>query len=164
MEVVRKDYLPYLTEEKKQNNQKQRPQKQKKNSYRFVKIATAFSISCLLMLGLLLVIRYAAITEMKHEIYNLSRQLDEIEDSREKLKVELEKVTKSRWIESEAVNRLGMMYPISENTYYFSVNSTKTALLTNDLNKNMNTEDTVKVDENGFIQRTINKFAALLKI
>ncbi|KAB3538596.1 hypothetical protein F8154_01505 [Alkaliphilus pronyensis] len=164
MEVVRKDYLPHVTEEKQHNHQIKRPKKQKKNKFRLLKVATACSISCLLMLGLVVVVGYASTTELKHEILSLNKQLEEVEANRDKLKVELEKLSKSRWIEAEAEGRLGMVYPLPENTYYFSVNSTKVSLLTNELNNNMNDKESTGPDKDGFLSRTISKFVALLNI
>lgn len=165
MEVARKDYIPYNIEEKHPIEPQRSKSKGVKvnRSHRFAKVVAVSSVAILLAMGLTLVLRYAAITEMRHQLHGLNKQLEEVEAQKEKLRGELESVSKSRWIEAEAKERLGMTYPQLENTYYIKVDETKVMLLTSQLHKNIASEE-VKIEKSGFLSKTFNRVMALLNI
>ncbi len=164
MEVVRKDYYQYqpAVEEMQQPN---KPKKKANKSYRLQKVMAALSISVFLLLSIFLLLRYAAITEAKHRVIQLTNQLEQIENQRDKLKIELERVSKSNWIEMEAQNRLSMIYPDSSQTYYISINPTKVALLTNEMNRQLSIEEASHETAGGnIVSKVLSKFVGLFKI
>lgn len=165
MEVIRKEY--YQFEPKWEEQQQQAPKKQNKpkKSYRLEKVVIALSISGLLVLSLFLLLRYAAITEMRHQVHSLNNKLQQLEVQKEKIKIEMERVSKSRAIEYEALNRLEMKYPTAESTQYISINTTKVQLLTNELNNRMNGETEIRVSSDAnLFARLFHKFTGLLNI
>lgn len=164
MEVVRKEYHHYQPEWEQQQptpKKKKKPQK----SYRFEKAAVALSICGLLVLSLFLLLRYAAITELRHQVHSQNNTLQQLEEQKEKLKIELERVSKSRAIEEEALTKLEMKYPTPENTQYISINQTKVALLTNELNNRMKSQgEPQEQPKTNPLMRVFHKFTALLNI
>lgn len=165
MEVVRKDYYQYQTAVEQQKLQQPNKQKkQAKKSYRLEKVMAALSISVFLLLSIFLLLRYAAITEAKHRVIKLTTQLEQVEKQRDKLTIELEKVSKSNWIEVEAQNRLNMKYPSSSQTNYITINPTKVALLTNEMNKQLSLDSNEITNEGSVINKMLNKFVGLFKI
>ncbi len=164
MEVVRKDYYQYQPAVEQPQPQK-KPKKKAKKSYRLEKAMAALSISVFLLLSIFLLLRYAAITEAKHRVIQMTKQLEQIENQRDKLKIELERVSKTNWIEMEAQNRLSMIYPDASQTYYIDINPTKVALLTNEMNRQLSIEEGGhEAAEGSIISKVLNKFAGLLKI
>ena len=65
----------------------------------------------------------------------MEKRLESLEAEKAKLKVEVEKVSKSGWIESEAKIRLQMDYPTADQIISINVNPAKVAMLTNRINK-----------------------------
>lgn len=123
------------------------------------------SIFVFLFLGIFLLLRYAAITEAKHQVIKLNNQLEQVVNQKEKLKLELEKATKSELIEMEAMSRLNMTYPKVDQTYYITVNPTKVALLTQEMNKQLALpQEGVSVPAEGVMSKVINKFVELFRI
>ncbi|KAB3533200.1 hypothetical protein [Alkaliphilus serpentinus] len=163
MEVARKDYIPYNIEERIP----QQPQRKKRvkvnKGHRIAKVAAVSTIAIILAMGLTIVLRFATITEMRHQLHGLNKQVEEAEAQKEKLRAELETVSKSRWIETEAKERLAMTYPQTENTYYFKVDETKVMLLSSQLTKNMVYEE-LQVEKKGFLAETFNRVLAFLNI
>ena len=166
MEVVRKDYYQYQQAEEQQLQQPNKQVKKKaKKSYRLEKVIAGLSISVFLLLGIFLLLRYASITEAKHQVIKLTNQLEQVENQKDKLKIELEKLSKSNWIEMEAKNRLNMTYPNSNQTYYITINPTKVALLTNEMNKQLALHNVeFEGREAGVISKVFSKFVGLFKI
>lgn len=80
------------------------------------------------------------------------------------MKVEVERVSKSRWIEEEAIERLGMQYPLPEQVIYIHVPPTEVALLTSQINiKNewLPSSQNSSIDA---IYKIFGKIATLFKI
>jgi cell division protein FtsL len=160
LEVIRKEYPQLQPERREKPTPKKKGMPQK--SYRLEKAAVALSICGLLVLSLFLLLRYAAITELRHHVHAQNNTLEQMEMQREKLKIELERVSKSRAIEQEALERLKMQYPSPENTQYIVINQTKVDLLTNELNNRIKLEENLEQPRISPLKRVVHKFTALL--
>ncbi|KXZ39543.1 Septum formation initiator [Alkalithermobacter thermoalcaliphilus JW-YL-7 = DSM 7308] len=64
---------------------------------------------------------YAYISSLKYEIHSLNRELRGLENKKGELTVELERLSKSGYIEREAKKRLNMVYPSEEQIVYIRV-------------------------------------------
>lgn len=160
MVVARKKYEYLQPQEEQKVVIKQKTVK----NYRFEKILLTFAIMLVFSLSLMLLTRFAAITEAKHQIHTLNNQLEQLKMQKERLKVEVERVSKSRWIEEEAIERLGMQYPLPEQVIYIHVPPTEVALLTSQINiKNewLPSSQNSSIDA---IYKIFGKIATLFKI
>ncbi|EOD01255.1 cell division protein FtsL [Caldisalinibacter kiritimatiensis] len=90
----------------------------KKKSVRLKLIATALLVMCL---ALTVLYRYAKITHAEIEIRQLDKQITDLKKEKQALALELEKIKESEWIEKQAKERLGMVYPSREQTVFVSV-------------------------------------------
>ncbi|SDK40285.1 cell division protein FtsL [Natronincola ferrireducens] len=160
--VVAKRKYDYLEPQEQQQQKPIQRQKPKKN-YRFEKIMMGFGIITVLSISLVLLIRFATITEAKHRIHHLHNQLEQLETQKEHLRVEVERVSKSRWIEREAKDRLNMQYPLPEQIIYISVDPIETAMLRNQLNNN---EEEIydKGGSGDTFNKIFSRFVGLFKI
>ncbi len=122
--------------------------KKRKKSYRFEKILITMIIAIIFICSIFILTRFTAITEARNNVNNLEKQLEKLEVERTKLKVEVEKVSKSGWIESEARNNLQMDYPTTEQMINININPAKVAMLTNEINK-LNYNDPMKNNNRG---------------
>ncbi|MBM7614594.1 cell division protein FtsL [Alkaliphilus hydrothermalis] len=165
MEVARKDY--YQLQEPQEQLQRQ-PKKQKKKapkSYRFEKVMATAGIVTILVLSLSLLLRYASITEARHDVHGLSKQLEQLENQREKLKVEMEKVSKSMTIEAAAKERLNMQYPSKEQVFYVAVDPTKVALMNNEIDKKINEGEVIGLNTNlNPLKKMFHKISGMFNI
>jgi len=165
LEVARKDY--YQLHEPEEQLQRQ-PKKQKKKEpkrYRFEKVMATVGIITILVLSLSLLLRYASITETRHQVHGLSKQLEQLESQREKLKVEMEKVSKSKTIEAAAKERLNMQYPSKEQVFYVAVDPTKVALMNNEINKKINNGEVIGANNNqSTLKKMFHKISGMFNI
>lgn len=133
--------------------------KKRQKSYKFEKIIITIIIAIVFVFSILILTRFTAITEVRYNVNSLEKQLETLEIEKTKLKVEVEKVSKSGWIESEAKTRLQMDYPIAEQIISINVNPAKVAMLTSEINKS-NYNDPIKLKESKspyrFLKRLIN--------
>jgi len=139
-------YIHEQMEEKQQSitNKSKNPKK----NYRFEKIIITITLATVLAFSILLLTRFMAITEAKHRVNSLQNQIVRLEVEKEKLRVEVEKVSRSGWIESEAISRLDMVYPSQDQMIYININPTKVEMLASEINKTKG---------NNFILREDNK-------
>ncbi len=68
-----------------------------------------------------LMYRYSLISELKYDINNLSRDLDEIKNQKKEIEVELEHSNRSDVIEKIAMEQLQMQYPSEEQIVYIEI-------------------------------------------
>ncbi|ABR49036.1 hypothetical protein Amet_2886 [Alkaliphilus metalliredigens QYMF] len=129
--VVAQEEYKHLGQEEKQYQQ-QAPKTQKKpkpKSRKFEKIMIASCLGVILALSLLLLLRYVGITEARHRVHNLGNELEQLEVQKEHLRVEVERASKSKWIEQEAKERLNLQYPTSQQMNYIQIDVTQVALV-----------------------------------
>ncbi|SHH62457.1 septum formation initiator family protein [Sporanaerobacter acetigenes] len=88
-----------------------------KNKLQFIMSAIIALMICLLVLY-----RYAHITQMRLEITQLESQKIELEKEKQDLLAELDRVKSSSKIEEDAKIKLGMDYPTEEQIVYISMN------------------------------------------
>ncbi|MDI9475268.1 MAG: cell division protein FtsL [Natronincolaceae bacterium] len=148
----------YINERKK-GEKRSKTHRKKQKSYRFEKIAILAVVSIVFACSILILTRFMAITEARYDITGLEKQFERLEVEKTRLRIELEKVSKSGWIESEAETRLQMNYPTAEQTICINVDPAKVAMLTSKIN-NSNYNDSVKLkgDKNlhGFLKKLIS--------
>ncbi len=133
MVLARKESA-YTDEQVKRERQPQ-IHKKRQRSYRFEKVIITIIIAIIFACSISILTRFTSITEARYNVSNLEKRLESLEAEKAKLKVEVEKVSKSGWIESEAKTRLQMDYPTADQIISINVNPAKVAMLTNRINK-----------------------------
>lgn len=132
MVIAEKKYYYNQPEfEEKQIEQKKQKKKIKQKSYRLEKVMIFSTIFIILCASLLLLLRYSIIIESRYAIHTLSSQLEQLETQTQKTKIAVEKVTKSKNIESQAISRLNMVYPNLEQTMYINIDPIEVAEISN---------------------------------
>ncbi len=123
-----------------------------------------FCVLAFLVLNLFLLSRFAEITSMKHQVSQMEKRFEQLQNQREQLLVEIERSSKLEWVEQEATTRLGMRYPDKSQVIYISVDPGKVELVENQINRNSLKEPA----NNGLlpqsIERIFHKFAGVLRI
>ena len=137
------------TNDPAKDKKKSQIHKKKQKNYRLEKIIVVFVVFVVFMFSILILMKFTAITEARYNVNNLEKQLEKLEIEKAKLKVDLEKVSKSEWIENEAKTRLQMDYPIAGQIIGINVDPAKVAILTNKINKT-NNDDSVKLENNNY--------------
>lgn len=136
----------YTHEQVVSREQPKAPKNKKKKNYFFEKIIITMALTVALSFSILVLTRFTSITETKHKVHGLQKQLENLEVEQEKLRVEVEKVSKSKWVEDEAIVRLDMQYPLPEQMIYININPAKVSLLSSEIKK-MNTNSTTAQGE-----------------
>ncbi|SES64521.1 hypothetical protein SAMN05660297_00068 [Natronincola peptidivorans] len=162
MVVARKKYDYAQPQEQQQQQQFKKPKP--KRSYRFEKIVVSIGIIAALSLSLMLLTRFAVITETRYRVNHLNTQLEQLHTQKEKLRVEAEKVSKSRWIESEAIDRLDMQYPSPEQILYIHVHPAEVAELSSQLSSKIEENPTYHVASNNNLNKVFDIIVGLFKI
>ncbi|AKL95632.1 cell division protein FtsL [Clostridium aceticum] len=162
MIVARKNYNNAI-ENHQQYEEKKVKKKKVKRSYRFEKIVLGIGVITVLSLSLMLLTRFAAVTEVRHRVNHLNKQLEQLETQKEHLRIEVERVSKSRWIEKEAIERLSMQYPLPEQVLYIHVDPTEIAKLSHQLQSNQEQLD-FKNSSNNIFGETLNRFLGFFRI
>ena len=143
----------------------------RKNSFRLTKakklyvrkIVVMAIVGIVFVCSMIILTRFTSITEARYSVDNLEKQLERLETEKTKLRIEVEKVLKSGWIEDEAKTRLQMDYPTAEQVICINVNPAKVAMLTGEINK-QNYDDSVKVGESKNIYAFLKKLISYTKI
>ncbi len=163
MVLARKEsvYVHEQVEEKQQHKPKRN--KKPKQDYRFEKIIVTTSLAIIFVFSILLLTRFMSITEVKHTVNKLQNRVEDLEIEREKLRVEVEKVSKSRWIEEEAKSRLNMVYPSSDQMIYININPTKVASINNEL-RSVNNDSFDQEVEMGVFNSFFSKLFSYISI
>ncbi|HZX21790.1 MAG TPA: cell division protein FtsL [Clostridia bacterium] len=148
----------YINEQKKEEK-RSKTYRKKRKSFIFEKVIIMGIIGVAFAFSILVLTRFMTITETRYGLTGLEKQLERLEIEKTKLKIEIEKVSKSGWIESEAETRLQMNYPTAEQTICINVDPAKVAMLTSKIN-NSNYGDSTesKGDKNlyGFFKKLIS--------
>jgi len=94
------------------NRQKQ---KNRRKVRAFVQVIAAFAVA------LLIISRFAVISEYNYGIRNLKRELQELQKTNERLSLQLAQAQDINWIEEYATTHLGMIYPDNRDIVYIAV-------------------------------------------
>lgn len=120
-------------------------------------------IAAFLLLNLMLIGRYADITETKHNVAGMEKKLEQLQNQREQLMVDIERSSRLDWIEEEAIHRLGMQYPDKSRMIYISVDPSRVELVAS----HIDSAAEVKEEDGGLlpnsIERIFHKFAGVFR-
>lgn len=138
---------------KKQKSNKTRKIKTSKKSYRLEKFIIILIIASIFTCSILILTRFMSIVEVRHRVSKLENQLERLEVEKVRLKVDVEKASKSGWIEKEARDRLKMDYPSPDQIVRIKVNQAKVAMINNEIIQSKN-----KGPDDSKAHRVINRF------
>lgn len=130
----------------------------KRKSYRLEKFLIVAIIAAIFAFSILILTRFMAIAEVRYRVNKLEKQLEELEIEKVKLKIDLEKVSQSGWVEDEAKDRLQMDYPAPEQIVHININPAKVAMLTNEMEQFKNNG----LNKEGKDKKLINFFGKLI--
>lgn len=127
--MLAKAELNYYPEEvlEKEDSGNQRQNRNRKNNRRrnrknrSLKIASIIFAVLLMVSCLLILKRYVNITRIRMEVTELERHKTELEKEKVALTAELEGAKNSLKISKDAINKLGMSYPVKDQIVYISV-------------------------------------------
>jgi len=167
-EQIRQSYQePPLRQTPRHNSVPQKAKRSKQMKKKSYLPETCILILCVfafLALNLLLLGRFAEITSTKHQVSQMEKKFEQLQNQKEQLMVEIEKSSKLEWIEHEAIERLGMKYPDKNQMIYISVDPVRVELVTNQINQ-IHSEE---LAEDGLLPQSIEriflKFAGVLRI
>lgn len=160
--VLAREESIYTNEQIKEEKQFS-ARKKKQKSYRLEKVIVMTIVSVVFACSMLILTRFTAITEARYSVNSLEKQLEGLEIEKTKLRIEVEKVLKSGWIEDEAKTRLQMDYPTAEQIIGININPAKVAMLTSEINKS-NYNDPIKLKENKNLYVFLKKMISYTKI
>lgn len=163
MVLARKESTYIQEQIEKQEQPQIRKNKKRQKSYKLEKFIVTIVIAAVFACSILILTRFMAITEARHQVNSLENQLERLEIEREKLRVEVEKVSKSGWVESEAKSRLHMEYPTAEQMIYININPTKVAMLTSEINKEKY-KNSITQDDNKSLYTFFEKLVSYIRI
>jgi cell division protein FtsL len=126
--------------------------------------ALLFCIAAILVLNLFLLGRFADITSTKHQVSQMEKKMEQLQNQREQLAVSIEKSSRLDWIEQEAVARLNMQYPDKNQIIYISVDPVRVQLVAGQM-KHQVTDDVLEgsiLPQS--IEKIFHKFAGVLRI
>jgi cell division protein FtsB len=92
-----------------------RKEKVKKKLKAVIRVAIAFAFA------LLLISRFAVISEYNYNIRQLEKELEELQKTNERLSLQLAQAQDINWIEEYATNKLGMVYPDNRDIVFVAV-------------------------------------------
>lgn len=119
--VVAKREEYYYPERTKVNKTTVKVRRKKTNRNVALKLKLLCSIGLVLVFCLSLLLRYTYIGQVRMEISQLNQEISSLSKQKDDLQIELDKIMESEWIESVAMDELGMDYPNSSQTVYVSV-------------------------------------------
>ncbi len=135
---------------KKKNRKKlQKQSKEMQKKYRREKVLFCLMIMTVTLICLGLLLRYVMITEARHDIHQLNTTIAELKNDERDLRIEVESLSRSNRVESEAINRLEMIYPDTREVNYIEVDSIAVKRIASHL-ENFQVQDT---PEPGFIKK-----------
>lgn len=118
MLVAKREVYSYDQEIKIKSTKKVKQVKKNKTMIKLKIFGVAF-LALLTCLGILF--RYAQMTQIKMEVSNLDKEIEELNKYKTDISIQLEEIKESGWIEKEAEEKLGMVYPSSDQIIYISV-------------------------------------------
>lgn len=119
--LVARSQESYCYNQEKVRIKRKRNVKKTNNNNTKNKLKLFTSAIIVLLLCMLVLLRYAKITQVRLEITNLQNEKIELKKEREDLKAELDRVKNSIKIEEDAKTKLGMDYPSEDQIAYVFV-------------------------------------------
>lgn len=151
MLVAKKEVYSYVEDRSVVTTKEVKQSKNRKtNSLLKVKVFGLALLTLVICLGVLF--GYAQMTQIKMEVSKLDKEIVELRKHKVDISLELERIKESGWIEKEAEDRLGMMYPADEQIVYISV-------IDKDLDSNL--EEVTIEEELGFVKLFSNMISKL---
>lgn len=151
MLVAKKEVYSYVEDRSVVTTKEVKQSKNRKtNSLLKVKVFGLALLTLVICLGVLF--GYAEMTQIKMEVSKLDKEIVELRKHKVDISLELERIKESGWIEKEAEDRLGMMYPADEQIVYISV-------IDKDLDSNL--EEVTIEEELGFVKLFSNMISKL---
>ena len=132
-------------------------EKKRYKNNRIVKFKLVLSVLAVLIAGLTVMYRFAAITQLSYTINQNENLYDELRNQNSILKVQIETNTDLTNIKELAETRLGMQKPDKSQIVYIKVSR-------NDYTVVMKTQDEVGMDGGNILKIFINKVAGLIKL
>ena len=163
MVVARKQYdydQGKIKDQEKKTSKRPRPVR----NFRLEKLIFTMGIILVLSLSLVLLLRYSSITKSRHQVHTLNNKLDQLKVQKEHLRIKLETVSKSRWIEELAEDRLSMTYPLADQILYIHVPADEIAIVSEEMHYYNNSKDTDITSEKNTVFSFIGKIAGFFKI
>lgn len=77
----------------------------------------------MLVICLTILLRYTYITKVQIEVLQLNKEIDNLNEEKLELFLELDKLKETRWIERQAMAKLDMRYPNDSEKIYVSVDN-----------------------------------------
>ncbi len=144
---VKPDKRKLRKNKKRKKLQKQNQEMQKK--YRQEKLFFCIMILVISVISLGLLLRYVMITEARHDIHQLNATITDLKNDERALRIEVESLARSNRVETEATERLEMIYPDTREVNYIQVDSAEVERLANHLEG----LDSLENQEQGFIEK-----------
>ncbi len=119
--VVAKREEYYYPQRNKVKKTEGKVKKKKSNRKVALKLKLLCSVVIVLILCLCLLLRYTYIAQVRMELSQLDKEISSLSKKKDDLQIDLDKIMESEWIESIAMQELGMDYPNSSQTVYVSV-------------------------------------------
>ena len=129
MLVAKKEFEVYPQYEEheipRKKNSKDIKENNKKNSKKqlIIKIKLFTFAIVSLLFSLTILFRYTQITQLESDIRKLDQSIVRLNKEKQELEINLEKIYEVKWIEKEAIEKLGMVYPSNKQIIYLSVES-----------------------------------------
>lgn len=131
--------------------------KKRYKSYRKVKFKLVLSILAVLFAGLIVMYRFAAITQLSYNINQKEKIYSELRNENSILKVQVETETDLADIKETAETRLGMQIPDKSQIVYIRVPR-------NDYTVVMNAQEVSSEADYNIVNTIVNKVAGLVKL
>lgn len=151
MLVAKKEVYSYVEDRNVATTKEFKQSKNRKsNSLLKVKVFGLALLTLVICLGVLF--GYAQMTQIKMEVSKLDKEIAELKKHKVDISLELERIKESGWIEKEAEDRLGMIYPSDDQILYISV-------MDNDFDSSV--EEAIREEELGFVRLFSNMVSKL---
>lgn len=151
MLVAKKEVYSYVEDRNVATTKEFKQSKNRKsNSLLKVKVFGLALLTLVICLGVLF--GYAQMTQIKMEVSKLDKEIAELKKHKVDISLELERIKESGWIEKEAEDRLGMIYPSDDQIVYISV-------MDNDFDSSV--EEAIREEELGFVRLFSNMVSKL---
>ncbi len=130
MLVARKNAsLSYENDTYKKTKVKKRRRISKTNQIvhkvKFITFSIALMGACITLL-----LMYAKTSSMKYDILRLDKEIIELEEQKQALEIQLEKIKESGVIENIAISELGMQYPTNNQIVYLNTQGSNSQIST----------------------------------
>ena len=118
MSALRKETYELYEEAQKYYPKKKRIKSKKRNKIFIQSFKNTIMIATAFLLGILTIYNYAAITDKKMELQNISSDIEQLNNDIDEYNVALESIKNTNKIEEAAKNYLGMNYPTRKQTVF----------------------------------------------